>query len=110
MIYEYECDACRKRWDVWKPVAEFNTLETCECGGPGRRRITGGAGFIGAKVEDAAWHPALGQVVRNTSHARALAKERGMIEVGNESPDKIDREMTATREAIRERRYDEALR
>ena len=30
------------------------------------------------------FHPSLGQVVRSDDHARALAKEKGWVEVGNE--------------------------
>ncbi len=109
MIYEYEC-TCGKRWDVWKPASEFDTSEPCECGRPGRRLITGGSGFMGAKVEDAMYDHAFGQVIKSSQQRREIAKARGMIEVGTESPETIHREMERTNREIRERRYDEALK
>lgn len=42
--------------------------------------------LAGTKVEDAHYHHGLGQVVKSTQHAREIAKSKGLIEVGNESP------------------------
>jgi hypothetical protein len=44
--------------------------------------------LIGTKVEDAYFCSGLGQVVRNSSHRKEIIRERGLIEVGNERPEK----------------------
>lgn len=111
MIYEYVCEKCNRQWDVYKPVSRMQEDESCEaCGSAGRRLITGGSGFMGEKVEHASFDPAFGCVVKGSSHRRSLAKERGMIEIGNESPDSIAKTLDAQREAKRLASYEECLR
>lgn len=86
MLYGYQCTACNTEWEVIKPVAEIDSPETCEkCGALGKRQISGGQHIIGAKVQDPYFSHALGEVVKNDAHARKIAKQKGMIEIGNES-------------------------
>jgi putative FmdB family regulatory protein len=106
MIYEYVCTECKKFFDVFKPVAEFDSPEFCSCGLKAKRLISGGSGFIGAKVEDAVFDPAFGKVIRNSQHRRDEAKARGWIEVGTENPDKINSAMDKTREENRINRWE----
>jgi hypothetical protein len=56
------------------------------------------------------FHPALGQVVRNNRHARQIAKERGMIEVGNEKVETVHKHFEKQREDTRAERWKEADR
>jgi len=40
--------------------------------------------LIGEKVEEAAYNPAFGQVIKNSKQAKELARQRGMVECGSE--------------------------
>ena len=112
-IYAYRCP-CATEWDVAKPMAELDRAEACpKCGavnGAGSRLIQraniSGAGDWNTQC----FHPALGQVVRNNAHARQIAKSRGMIEVGNEAPEKIHKACEQQRADTREQRWKEADR
>lgn len=87
MIYPYRCDACNHTWEVIKRVAEIDAQERCpSCNQLGIRYIASRQSFSGEKVEDAYYCPALGTIVKSKSHRNRLAKDRGLIEVGNDDP------------------------
>jgi hypothetical protein len=85
VIYEFQCHCCNTSFDVIKPAAMYNTPETCaKCGEiatriPFPRKVH----LYGTSVQEIEFNHALGKAVtkREASH---LAKEKGMIEVGNE--------------------------
>ena len=84
-IYDYVCLDCNHKRTVLKRISEFERPESCpNCSSQAMQRLVSAGFFTGAKVEDASYNPAFGQVVRNSTHARQLAKERGFIEVGND--------------------------
>lgn len=91
MIYEYSCEKCQKSVDVVKPLADYDRVEMCPtCSdtkmirafAPTRTHL------YGTKVEEAYFSHALGQVVKGDTHARQIAKQKGLIELGNENPHK----------------------
>jgi predicted nucleic acid-binding Zn ribbon protein len=53
--------------------------------------------FVGARVESPEYNPALGQVVKNSKHRKDLAKEKGLIEIGNEPVEKIHKKFDSDR-------------
>jgi hypothetical protein len=53
--------------------------------------------FVGASVESAEYNPAFGQVVKNSRHRKDLAKEKGMIEIGNEKPESLHKKFEKDR-------------
>ena len=90
MIYVYSCDGCGKSFDITKPSTEYDRQELCPTSG-----VTMVRQFVPTKiylgktaVENAYYHPALGQVVKGDSHAQQIAKSKGWIEIGNEKPEK----------------------
>jgi hypothetical protein len=91
MQYEYNCEHCHHVEDyviVSKHSDDIDRIENCEgCGRVMNRQISKHISFSGEKVEDniSYFDPALGVEVSGRSHARRIAKERGLIEVGNES-------------------------
>jgi len=88
MIYEYECDRCGGVHEIEKPFSEYERAETCsDCNSPMHRLVTA-VNFSGEKVEDAYFHPSLGQVVSGDKEAALIAKSRGMECIGNENPHK----------------------
>lgn len=113
-IYEYRCHECAAGFDVVKPVAELDRSEPCpKCNtvcGSSSRQISR-TNFTGASDWNTqTFHPALGQVVKNNRHARQLAKERGMIEVGNEKVETVHKHFEKQREETREQRWKDAER
>ena len=94
MRYPYECPKCETEFDVIKSHRDIDAIEVCpqcEClCDKTSRRIAPGY-FMGEKVEDASYDPAFGMIIKNSTHRKKIAKERGLIEVGTESPEKIDK-------------------
>lgn len=87
MLYEYFCTECNKLTEIEKSLAELDRLEFCvSCDVEMKRQISKHIGFKDEKAEsnEAFFSHALGQVVRNGKHQRELARERGLVEVGNE--------------------------
>lgn len=87
MIYEYFCTDCNRLTDVEKSLSELDRLEFCpKCDLQMHRQISARISFKGEKADsnEAFFSHALGQVVRNEKHQRELAKQRGLVEVGNE--------------------------
>jgi hypothetical protein len=56
------------------------------------------------------YSPALGKVVKSNAEARRLAKERGMVEVGNESLEKIHKKYDTERQVKAEKGWDDITR
>lgn len=116
MTYEYSCTnaTCLNRFDVIKSVKDMDVNEFCPiCAhGAERKFVPSRVYFSKTSVEHAEYNPGLGCVVKNRQHREELAKQRGLVEIGNDysSPEVIHKEMDTKREEIREARYDEALK
>lgn len=87
MIYEYSCPDCASKAEVTKPISEYNTEEICACGTVMNKLLSAGY-FKGEKVENSFFSNSLGLVVSGESQEQKIAKDRGLIEVGNENPHK----------------------
>lgn len=84
------------------PLAEIPKIERkaeCPtCGNVSKDRVySKNVYFIGASVENAEYNPAFGQVVKNSRHRKELAKEKGLIEIGNEKPENIHKKFDQDR-------------
>lgn len=89
MLYEFRCSSCVKSFDVVRPVSEYDAAAFCpDCGHEGTRvPFPRKLHLTGTKVQEKYFNPALGCVTTD-SEAKQIAKERGMIEVGNERVEK----------------------
>ncbi len=97
MIYEYLCDRCNLAKDVIRPVSEYNATENCTaCNNP-MRKIFSKTQLYGLN-DKAEYNYSLGMVVKNKQHMKQIAKERGLIEVGTESPETIKKYAQKTKE------------
>lgn len=106
MNYCYECE-CGEEFEVVKSVRYIDTPEHCPaCDKVATRVMSSSVFFIGAKVEDAEYNPAFGQVVKNKKHRDELAKARGWIEVGNDDVNKTSEAYAKEREVKRRKAYD----
>lgn len=107
MIYEYECEKCDKNFDVVKPMSESSRLEYCpDCGNEGNRVFSCNVQFLGTKIEDAEYNPGLGIVTKSKRHRDEIAKRKGLIEIGNEDPAKIDKAFEKQREEKRRKSWE----
>ncbi len=96
MIYPYQCDQCRHKFEVIKSHREMDQNEACpscltivsgKSTDEGGCRYIARTHFYGAKVEDAEFNPGLGCITKGKKDRERIARQRGLIEVGNECPD-----------------------
>jgi putative FmdB family regulatory protein len=92
-LYDYKCKACSHEFSIGKRIADIDTLETCpgckvECDKT-NRVITKGREFYGEKPDEPFYSVALGKMVKGQSDLRRQAKDRGLIEIGNENVDTL---------------------
>ncbi len=107
MIYEYKCQDCGHRFDVVKPVKDFDLKHACsECDGETHVVISSKIHHIGAKVQNAEFNQGLGCVVHSKREREEIAKQKGLIEVGNESPDTLFKESVKKHEQDKQREWD----
>jgi len=106
--YEYLCEPCVHRWDVIKRMADSQTAEACpECGVPGHK-LPSRFGFTGAgDWNRQEFNHGLG-CVATPKQAEKIAAERGLIPIGNESPEKLHAKSDKDRAERREQRYADA--
>jgi putative FmdB family regulatory protein len=109
--YPYRCSACAHEFEVIKSVKFIDDPETCEkCNASAERYISSRQSFYGASDWDNAhFSPVLGEVVRNNAEVRRKAKERGLIEVGNEPVEKINSHFDKMRQKKSEQEYKQIL-
>lgn len=110
MNYPYRCLKCEGTFEVIKSLAHINDVERCpECQSYRVERYISRTSFYGASVEDAEYNPAFGQVVRDKKHRNQLAKERNMVEIGNETPEKIHKKFDQDRDIKEKTSYDKIV-
>ena len=86
MIYEYDCKHCSNNFDVPKSYKEMEKIENCpDCGKIADRvKFSRTTYLCNTSVENAEYNPGLGAVVKNKKHRAELAKQKGLVEVGND--------------------------
>lgn len=114
MIYAYHCDSCGHDFDVVKPIAEYQTPETCTrkgCGAPARKEFVPRRVHLrNTAVQEAEYNPGLGCIVKNRQHREELCRIKGVQEIGNEKPETLHRYYDHAREERRERVWAEATK
>lgn len=112
MIYVYKCPSCSNQFEIVKSYKEIDKEETCpKCSSVSNRIIVPGVSFYGEKDWDnQQWCSALGCYVKSNKHRRQIAKERGLVEVGNESLEKVEKAYAKEREEKAEANYQKAMR
>ena len=91
MRYPYYCSQCDTECEIIKSLDDIDRVETCECGHKMARKISDKIGFKNEKVSEnqSFFHPALGCVVNSNSQAQKIARERGLVEVGNDKMESL---------------------
>ncbi len=98
-------------WDVTKSMSAIDEPETCpDCQNAGMRRISRTHFYGAGDWNNQQWNPGLGCYTKSNGHARQIAKNRGLEEVGNEKVETIHKTFEKQRDDTRERRWQEADR
>jgi putative FmdB family regulatory protein len=94
MIYPYKCPLCKSEFEVIKSVKDIDNLEECpSCDTISNREISRFQAIdktAAADWNNKEWNPALGKAV-TPIEAKKEAKRKGLIEMGNECPDKAEK-------------------
>jgi hypothetical protein len=112
MIYEYHCPKCDILFDVVKPASAMQDVEHCgKCQMVSDRQfVPSRVWFNGTSVEHAEYNPGLGCIVKNSSHRKEIAKQKGLEEIGNETPEKLHKYFDQVREEKREKAWDDVTK
>lgn len=91
-VYEYGCKDCGLNFDVVKSFKEYDLPQACQsCQSLETERYISRSSFYGANDWDKVqWNPALGCITKNSKHRAQIAREKGLIEVGNEDFDRTN--------------------
>lgn len=85
MIYTYLCKDCDIEFEVIKKASEIDKNEYCKAGHLAERLFRPGkVQLFGHKSQDSYYNHGLGQVVKDDKHAERIAKEKGLVPIGNE--------------------------
>lgn len=106
-IYPYLCEKCDVESDVIKSMHDSAREEQCKSCGNRLKRIYTPSQIIGASVQNAEFNLGLGCVTKNKRHREEIASRRGLVEVGNETPQTLHRESVVKRAKEREKEWDE---
>jgi putative FmdB family regulatory protein len=107
-IYDYHCEKCDEDYEIVKSIKEYDGKDQCpQCGNIGKRILSCQIQFMGTKIENAEYNPGLGCITKGKRHRDEIAKSRGLIEIGNECPEKIEKSYKAKREEKRKKAWDE---
>jgi len=111
MIYPYECQ-CGETFEVAKALRSIDDPEHCPSCNQVARRVIGLSRI--QTVEQAAYNPAFGKVIRNKAHLRDELKKKkdqgcDMIEVGDEPVDKLHKHFETVRKTKQEKSWSEPV-
>ena len=109
-VYPYHCPKCDNEFDVAKRIAEVDRSEQCSCGevlDSSHRLIAFKGELLYTAVEDAEYNPGLGCVVKNRKHREQICRDRGLIEVGNDDPNRHHARLEKERDQRSQRRWAE---
>lgn len=89
--YEYSCRDCENSFDVIKSIANLDDTEACpSCYSLHTNRTISRTHFYGASDWDTShYNHGLGMWCKSNKHAQREARNRGLLEVGNEPAAKM---------------------
>lgn len=106
MTFEYYCKDCTIITEHIGKIGQAPEYVSCTMCGKKANRQFSIPQLIGTSVETPQYNPAFGQIVKNSKHAKELAKKRGMVEIGNEPVDKMLKSQDAHIESVIKRDYE----
>lgn len=101
MIYEMKCSECGHKFEVVKPVRDFDEPAPCpECDSVETLHQISAVSHSGAKVKDAYYDSGLGTVVKSDKDRKEHMKIKDFIEVGTEPSKEAFHKNTVVRRQI----------
>lgn len=101
MTYTYSCNSCQRTWSEHRRIVDRDSPISCECGSADtfRQKVVPVqiCALAAADWNNPYFNHGLGCEVKSDKHAREIAKARGLTEVGNEDPVKIQKKYEADR-------------
>lgn len=108
MVYEYECRNCDLVVELNKSMKDHTFEEICHsCGFKMNQIITGGTAIITRKTEFPEYNHGLGTVVKNSKHRAELAKQAGLVEIGNQDINKLGDSLAKDAATRRDKAWDD---
>lgn len=92
--YSYRCERCNLLFDVVRSIKDHVRKDTCtECGGKAEQQIVANRNLfkLSGIPESAEFNPGLGLVTKSNKHAEKIAKEKGLIPVGSERVETVNK-------------------
>jgi len=114
MIYPYHCRECVEEFEVIKSLSDLDRPEACPiCHAVSFDRRIGLTRLQSVEI-DPYFHYGLGKIVRTKGDVKNELKKRedqgrGLIEVGDEPVEKIERTFSAERQEKRNQRWAEPV-
>lgn len=100
--YDYVCPKCDTSHEVIKYMSESDRIEKCPtCENEMTRDWSNiNVQLTGTKIENAEYNPGLGVVTKSKNHREEIARQKGVVEIGNDykSADHMSAEFTKSRE------------
>lgn len=105
MMYPYKCDPCKIEFDIIKPIRDCSNEEFCPECKIKARRIYSFSQIMVDRTKPEYYH-SFGKVVKNKREKEYLMKKHDVVEIGNESPDKMHRTFEKQRNEKRKNSWD----
>lgn len=110
--YDWFCEKCELESETIESIHEYTGKKSCTvCGNPCIRVFNHCKfHFTGTKIEDAEYNVGLGKVTKGQAHRKELAKQLGVVEIGNDfkKPDSIHNKFDIDRSEKIKKSWDEA--
>lgn len=107
MTFEYFCKYCKlEGYDVQAIGKAKKSIKCVSCG-KRMQRIFSVVCLSKTGVQSAEYNPAFGCVINNKQHAQELAKRNGMVEIGNETPKKLEKMQEDHIKSVQNRDYED---
>lgn len=105
--YPYHCVKCGQDTDIIKSMNESGRDEQCPICELQLERVWTVPYLTGTSVEDAEFNHALGVVTKNKKDRAEIAKQKGLVEVGNDygTPERMQVKFDKSREESMEQRW-----
>lgn len=101
MIYDWLCQKCDLEFETIDSISEYTGHKSCTICGNDCIRIFSRVRIhlTGTAVQDAEFNVGLGKVTKSKNHREELAKQLGVVEIGNDfkKPEKVHKHFDSER-------------
>jgi putative FmdB family regulatory protein len=109
--YDWLCEKCDLEFETIERISEYSGHKSCtQCGNHCIRLFSKvRIHLTGTAVEDAQFNVGLGKVTKSKAHREELAKQLGVVEIGNDfqKPESVHKHFDSAREEKLKKAWDE---